>query len=93
MDGQLIRLSIPPLTEERRKEFVRILHQKLEDGRVAVRNVRRSAHDTLRKAEQQNELTQDDLRINEQELQEMTDKHVSQIDSHGASKEKDLLEI
>jgi|TARA_B100000470_G_scaffold211518_1_gene190462 ribosome recycling factor len=93
VDGQLIRLPIPPLTEERRKEFVRILHQKLEDGRVAVRNVRRSAHDTLRKAEQQNELTQDDLRINEQELQEMTDKHVSQIDSLGASKEKDLLEI
>ena len=92
VDGQLIRLPIPALTEERRRDLVRVVHQKVEDARVSVRNVRRNAHDTLRKAEQQKELTQDELRDNEQELQELTDKHVTSIDELGVIKEKDLLE-
>ena len=92
VDGLLIRLPIPALTEERRRDLVRVVHQKVEDARVSVRNVRRNAHDTLRKAEQQKELTQDELRDNEQELQELTDKHVTSIDELGVIKEKDLLE-
>ena len=92
VDGQLIRLPIPALTEERRRDLVRVVHQKVEDARVSVRNVRRNAHDTLRKAEQQKELTQDELRDNEQELQELTDKHVTSIDELGVVNEKDLLE-
>ena len=93
IDGQLIRLPIPQLTEERRREFVRIVHQKAEDARVAVRNVRRHSHDELRKAERDGHLTQDDLRKFEDDLQKLTDSHISVVDADGKAKEEDLLEI
>jgi ribosome recycling factor len=93
IDGQIIRLPIPPLTEQRRKELVKVVHNKAEEARVAVRNVRRHHHDELRKAEKDGHVSQDDLRRNEEELQKMTDRHIAIIDSEGKKKEAELLEV
>ena len=93
IDGQLLRLPIPPLTEQRRKEFVKLLHNKAEDARVAIRNVRRHAHDELRKAEKDGEVSQDDLKRHEDELQKITDRHVATVDSESKKKEAELLEV
>jgi ribosome recycling factor len=93
VDGQLLRLPFPPLTEQRRKELVRLVHHKAEEARVAVRNVRRHAHDELRKAEKDGDISQDDLKRNEEELQEMTDRHVGEVDAEGKKKEAELLEV
>jgi ribosome recycling factor len=93
IDGQLIRLPIPPLSEERRKAMVRLVHQKAEEARVAVRNVRRSGLDALRKAQKDGGVSEDDLRRHEEALQKQTDSHVALIDQEAARKETDLLEI
>ncbi len=93
IDGQLVRLPIPQLTEERRREFVRLVHQKAEDARVAARNVRRHAHDDLRKGERTGDLTQDDLFQYEHDLQKITDAHIEMIDEEGKRKEEELLDI
>lgn len=93
IDGQLIRLPFPPLTEQRRKELVKLVHSKTEESRVAVRNVRRHAHDELRKAEKEGLVSQDDLKRHEDELQKMTDQHVSALDAEGKRKEAELLEV
>ena len=88
-----LRLPIPPLTEQRRKEFVKQLHHKSEDARVAVRNVRRHAHDELRRAEKDGAVSQDDLKRHEEELQKITDRHVAVIDAESKKKEAELLEV
>ncbi|MBI5947653.1 MAG: ribosome recycling factor [Chloroflexi bacterium] len=93
IDGQTIRLPIPPLTEARRKEMVKMVHHKSEDARVAVRNVRRHAHDELRKAEKDGHISQDDIKRHEEELQKITDQHISVIDAEGKKKETELLEV
>jgi ribosome recycling factor len=93
IDGQLIRLPFPPLTEQRRKELVKLVHHKTEESRVAVRNVRRHAHDELRKAEKDGDVSQDDLKRHEDELQKLTDAHIATIDAEGKRKETELLEV
>ena len=93
IDGQLIRLPIPALTEQRRKDMVKLVHNKAEEARIAVRNVRRHAHDELRKAEKDGDMSQDDLRRSEEELQKLTDGHIATIDSEGKKKEADLLDV
>ena len=93
IDGQTMRLPIPALTEQRRKDLVKLLHNKTEDARVAVRNVRRHAHDELRKAEKDGDVSQDDLKRSEDELQKITDRHVASIDVEAKKKEADLLEV
>jgi ribosome recycling factor len=93
IDGQLLRLPIPPLTEQRRKEFVRLVHHKAEDARVAVRNVRRHAHEELRKAEKDGAISQDELKRHEDELQKLTDSHIATIDAESKKKETELLEV
>ncbi len=93
IDGQLIRLPFPPLTEQRRKDLVKLVHNKSEESRVAVRNVRRHAHDELRKAEKEGSVSQDDLKRHEEELQKMTDTHIATIDAEGKRKEAELLEV
>lgn len=93
IDGQLLRLPIPPLTEQRRKEFVKMVHNKAEEARVAVRNVRRHVHDELRKMEKDRELSQDDLKRQEEELQRLTDQHVALADGEAKKKEAELLEV
>jgi ribosome recycling factor len=91
IDGQLIRLPIPTLTEQRRKDLVKLLHHKTEEARVAVRNVRRHAHDELRKAERDG-VSKDDIKRHEDDLQAITDAHITAIDARGHQKEDDLLE-
>ena len=93
IDGQLIRLPIPPLTEQRRKDMVKQVHHKSEEARVAVRNVRRHAHDELRKAEKDGHISQDDIKRHEEELQKLTDQHIALIDAESKKKEADLLEV
>ena len=93
IDGQLIRLPIPPLTEQRRKDMVKQVHHKSEEARVAVRNVRRHAHDELRKAEKDGHISQDDIKRHEEELQKLTDRHIFLIDAESKKKEADLLEV
>lgn len=93
VDGQTLRLPIPPLTEQRRKDMVKMVHNKAEEARVAVRNVRRHANDELKKAEKDGHVSQDDIKRHEDELQKMTDRHIAAIDAEGKKKEADLLEV
>ncbi len=93
IDGQTMRLPIPPLTEERRKDLVKMLHNKSEEARVAIRNVRRHSHEELRKAEKDGDLSQDDLKRSEEELQKITDRHIANVDIEAKKKEADLLEV
>jgi ribosome recycling factor len=92
-DGQVIRLNFPPLTEERRKELIRVVHHRGEEGRVAVRNIRRHSKDELEKLEREGAISEDDLVRSEKDLQKLTDKHVGMIDEVVAHKEQELKEI
>jgi ribosome recycling factor len=92
-DGKIIRLNIPQLTEERRKELVKQVKKVAEDFRVAIRNARRDAIDTLKKQKKDKEISEDDLFKLQEEAQSETDSHVKQIDSVTASKEKEVMEV
>ena len=92
-DGTAIRLTIPQLTEERRKEIVKIVHKKAEDAKVAVRNIRRDANDVLKKEEKAKTITEDDVKDGLDQIQKLTDKKIKQIDDLKAVKEKDVLEL
>lgn len=92
-DGSLIRLPIPPLTEERRKDLVKQLHQKTEEARISVRNVRRHAMDELKKALREHDLSEDDEHRAESEIEKLTHNHVEQLDELGKEKEQELLEV
>jgi ribosome recycling factor len=92
-DGNVIRLSFPPLTEERRKELIKVVHHRAEEGRVAVRNVRRHSKEALEKLEHEGAISEDDLVRSEKELQKLTDRHVAAIDEVLAHKEQELKEI
>jgi ribosome recycling factor len=92
-DGQVIRLAFPPLTEERRKELVRLVRHKAEEGRVAVRNLRRSARDDLKSLERDGSLSSDELERVEKDLEKVTHTQVEAIDQLLAHKEQELLEV
>jgi len=92
-DGQIIRLAFPPLTEERRKEMVKQVKRMGEDTKVGIRNVRREANDTLKKLEKDKDITEDDLKRGEKEIQDVTDEFVSRVDKVIEEKEKDLMEL
>jgi ribosome recycling factor len=92
-DGKLIRLNIPPLTEERRKELIKVVHHRLEEARVAVRNIRRSTHEDLREFEKEKLISEDELKRGETDLQKLTDKYIEKIDDHGQRKEAEIKEI
>jgi ribosome recycling factor len=92
-DGNLIRLSIPQLSEERRKELVKVVHKKTEDGRVALRNVRRDALEMLRELEREKEISQDEQKRAQERLQEITDKFIAEAGKAAEAKEAELLEI
>lgn len=92
-DGQVIRLAFPPLTEERRKELVKQVHHRAEEGRVAVRNVRRHAKDDIEKLEREHLISEDDLSRGEKELQKLTDRYVGEIDEIQRHKESELMEV
>ncbi|MBO5666800.1 MAG: ribosome recycling factor [Firmicutes bacterium] len=92
-DGKVVRLVIPQVTEERRKELTKVIKKMGEDAKVAVRNERRDANDHLKKAEKAGELTEDDLKGELDEVQKVTDKAMKEIDEIVAHKEKELMEI
>jgi ribosome recycling factor len=92
-DGQVIRLAFPPLTEERRKELVKQVHARAEDGRVATRNVRRHAKEEMEKLERSGDISEDELVRSEKELQKLTDRHVGEIDEIQSHKEQELMEV
>jgi ribosome recycling factor len=92
-DGVVIRLNLPPLTEERRKEYVKVVKHMAEDGRVAVRNVRRDARKHLEAAEKAHDISSDELDRAEKELEKITHEHVEQIDKALHKKEAELLEV
>ena len=91
-DGSVIRLNIPTLTEERRKDLVKVVHKIIEEGRVAVRNIRRDANDLLKKSEKDNDLSEDNLRRATDNIQEMTDEHIKNLNQIEEAKEKDILD-
>lgn len=92
-DGNVIRLTFPQLTEERRKELSKGIAKRGEEAKVAVRNIRRDEMDALKKAKKANELTEDDLRDEEEKLQKLTDKICKQIDEISANKTKEIMSV
>jgi ribosome recycling factor len=92
-DGTVIRLAFPPLTEERRKELVKQVHHRAEEGRVAVRNVRRHTKEELEKLERDRAISEDELVRSEKELQKLTDRFVAEIDEIQGHKEQELMEV
>ncbi|SES75982.1 ribosome recycling factor [Oceanobacillus limi] len=92
-DGNVIRINIPALTEERRKDLVKVVGKYAEESRVQVRNVRRDANDQLKKAEKNGELTEDELRSAQDEVQKETDNHIAEIDKLAKNKEQEILEV
>ena len=92
-DGNVIRLGFPPLTQERRKELVKQLHGRAEEGRVAIRNVRRHAKEQMEKLEKDSAISQDELARGEKELQKLTDRFVTEIDEIQRHKEQELMEV
>ena len=92
-DGAQIRLVIPQLTEERRKEIVKVVHKKAEDAKVAIRNIRRDANDAIKKEEKAKTITEDDAKDGLDQIQKLTDAKIKQIDQLKDVKEKDVLEV
>lgn len=92
-DGAVLRIQLPQLTEDRRRELARIARKEAEDKRIAVRNVRREVNDALRKMEKDGKLSEDACRRAQGQVQEMTDRYIQQIDQLVAAKEKEILEI
>ncbi len=92
-DGQLIRLNIPPLTSERRKELVKMAGKMAEEGKVSVRNIRRDAVDSVRKQEKNSELSEDEAKDLQDKIQKLTDKYIAKVDELLAEKEKDITTI
>ena len=92
-DGEVIRLNVPSLTEETRKELAKKVKGFAEDAKVAIRNVRRDANDIIKKAEKDNEITEDDVKSDEADVQKLTDDFIKQIDTIATEKEKDILSM
>ena len=93
IDGTTIRLIVPPLNEERRKELVKVMKKKAEDGKIAVRNVRHKSHDELKTQLKNGEITEDDNKRMQDQLQKLTDRFIKDIDSLVVSKEKEIMEV
>ena len=91
-DGNIIRLTIPALTEDRRKELVRVVHKIVEEGRISVRNIRRDGNDQLKKINNSNELSDDNLKRALEDIQEMTNKHIEELNELQKNKEKEIME-
>ncbi|HAV77607.1 MAG TPA: ribosome recycling factor [Anaerolineae bacterium] len=92
-DGKVIHLNLPPLTEERRRDLVKQMHHRLEESRIAVRNIRRDAHNDLREFEKEKLITEDELKRGEDDLQKLTDKYVEEIAEQGKKKESEIMEV
>ena len=92
-DGKIIRIAIPPLTEERRKDIVKQVNKQCEEYRVAIRNIRREANDMFKDLKKEGEISEDDMFKAQDQIQKLTDDHISQIDKIYRDKEKEILEV
>jgi ribosome recycling factor len=92
-DGKAIRLNLPPLNEERRRDLVKLVHNRLEESRIAVRNIRRDLMKDMRDFEKEKMISEDDLKLGEEGLQKLTDKNIEEIDKIGLHKEKEIMEV
>jgi ribosome recycling factor len=92
-DGNLIRVPIPPLTEERRKDMVRMLHKLAEESRIGVRHARQEANKEVKRSHQANEISEDDARRRQDQVQKLTDEYIARIDEVLAAKENEVLEV
>ena len=92
-DGKNIRLAFPPLTEERRRDLTKLVRKYAEEGKVAVRNVRRDAVEAFKAQKKKSEITEDDLKICEKDMQDLTDKYIKKVEDASAKKEKELMEF
>jgi ribosome recycling factor len=93
IDGDNIRLNMPPLTKERRRDLVKFLHGRMEEARVAIRNIRRSANSDLQEFEKEKMISEDDLKRGENEVQKLTDDFIKKIDDLGKDKEEDVMSV
>lgn len=92
-DGSVVRISIPPLTEQRRLELVKLAKKEGEEAKVAIRNIRRDANDSIKKLEKNGDITEDDMKHNQELVQKATDKYVAIVDKTVADKEKEVMEV
>ncbi len=92
-DGKVIHLNLPPLTEERRRDLVKQVHHRLEEARIAIRNIRRDSHNDMRDFEKEKLISEDDLERGEEDLQKLTDKFIDEIGEHGKKKEAEIMEV
>lgn len=92
-DGQVIRLAIPPMSEDRRRDMVKTVHKKLDEHKVAIRNIRRDGHDKLRDREKKKEISEDELKRSTDRLQKLTDRFIEEMDKVGKAKELEILEV
>lgn len=92
-DGQMIRLVLPPLTEDRRKDLVKVAHKKVDEAKIAVRNCRRDGHDTLREQEKSKEISADELKRSVDRLQKLTDRYTAELEKMGQAKEQEILSV
>lgn len=92
-DGKAIRLNLPPLTEERRRDLVKVVHNRVEEARIAIRNVRRDVIKDMREFEEAKMISEDELKRGEEELQKITDRHIAEIEAIGQRKEVEVMEV
>ncbi len=92
-DGSVIRITIPPLTEERRRDLVKLVKKYAEEAKVAIRNIRRDANDELKKIQKDGEITEDELRRSTDDVQKLTDNEIAQIDEVANNKEQEIMEV
>ena len=92
-DGKVIHLNLPPLTEERRRDLVKMVHTRLEDARVAIRNIRRDSHNDMRDFEKEKLISENDLRMGEDSLQKLTDRFIEDVGDAGRKKESEIMEV
>jgi ribosome recycling factor len=93
VDGQSIRLNMPALTQERRRDLVKVLHKRIEEAKVSIRNIRRSANQDLNEFEKEKLISEDDQKRGEQETQKLTDEYIEKIEELGKAKEQDIIEL
>ena len=93
VDGTVVRLNIPPLTEERRKEIVRVVHKRMEDARVEIRNLRREAADALKREERDGDVGADEAHRQHDQVQRLTDRFIADVDRLGGAKEEEVLAV
>lgn len=92
-EGTLIRISIPQLTEERRRDLVKLVHKRIEEAKVAIRNVRRDSMDSLRKMRKNKEISEDEEDVAEEDLQKLTDRFIREVEGIGGAKEREMMEV